>query len=53
MRRIGVLSLKVGGVPHEYQGRGLETLFLLELAEAALPGGFRMVDMSLQAEDNA
>jgi hypothetical protein len=27
-------------------------LFLLELAKAALPRGFRMVDMSLQAEDN-
>lgn len=52
MRRIDVLSLKVGGVLEEYQGRGLEALLLLELAKAALPRGFRMVDMSLQAEDN-
>jgi GNAT superfamily N-acetyltransferase len=52
MRRIDVISLKVGGVLEHYQGQGIEALFLLELAKAALPRGFRWVDMSLQAEDN-
>jgi GNAT superfamily N-acetyltransferase len=52
MKRIDVISLKVGGVLERYQGQGIEALFLLELAKAALPRGFRWVDMSLQAEDN-
>jgi GNAT superfamily N-acetyltransferase len=52
MKRIDVISLKVGGVLEQYQGRGIEALFLLELARCALPRGFRMVDMSLQAEEN-
>jgi len=52
MRRIDVLSVKIGGVLDEYQGSGIEALLLLELAKAALPRGFRMIDMSLQAEDN-
>jgi len=52
MRRIDVVSFKVGGVVEKYQGLGLEALFLLELAQAALSKGYRWVDMSLQAEDN-
>jgi GNAT superfamily N-acetyltransferase len=52
MKRVDVISLKVGGVLDEYQGRGIEALLLLELSKAALKRGFRMVDMSLQAEDN-
>lgn len=52
LRHIDVISLKVGGVLEEYQGRGIEALMLLELAKCALPRGFRMVDMSLQAEEN-
>lgn len=52
MRRIDVVSFKVGGVIEKYQGLGLEALFLLELAKAALARGYRWVDMSLQAEDN-
>ncbi len=36
----------------EYQGRGIEALMLLALAKAAVPRGYRWVDMSLQAEDN-
>ncbi|UCC76142.1 MAG: hypothetical protein JSW37_11585 [Anaerolineales bacterium] len=52
MRRIDQVSFKVGGVLEEYQGLGLEALFLLELARAALARGFTWVDMSLQAEDN-
>ena len=52
MRRIDQISFKVGGVIEEYQGLGIEALFLLELARAALSRGFRRVDMSLQAEDN-
>jgi GNAT superfamily N-acetyltransferase len=51
-RRIDVISFKVGGVLEEYQGLGIEALFLLELAKAALSKGYRQVDMSLQAEDN-
>jgi GNAT superfamily N-acetyltransferase len=53
MRRIDIVSFKVGGVLDEYQGLGLEALFLLELARIALSRGYRWVDMSLQAEDNA
>ena len=52
MRRIDVVSFKVGGVIEKYQGLGLEALFLLELAQGALARGYRWVDMSLQAEDN-
>jgi GNAT superfamily N-acetyltransferase len=52
MRRVNQVSFKVGGVLEEYQGLGLEALFLLELARAALARGFSRVDMSLQAEDN-
>ncbi len=52
MRRIDMVSFKVGGVVEQYQGLGLEALFLLELARAALARGYRWVDMSLQAEDN-
>jgi len=52
MRRIDVISLKVGGVLEQYQGRGIEALMLLELAKCGMPKGFRMVDMSLQAEEN-
>jgi hypothetical protein len=52
MRRIDTVSFKVGGVLDEYQGLGLEALFLLELARIALARGYRWVDMSLQAEDN-
>jgi hypothetical protein len=52
MRRIDQVSFKVGGVLEKYQGLGLEALFVLELAKAALSRGFRWVDMSLQAEDN-
>jgi GNAT superfamily N-acetyltransferase len=52
MKRIDILSFKVGGVLDEYQGRGIEALLLLELAKAAVPRGYRWVDMSLQAEDN-
>jgi len=51
-RNVDVISLKVGGVLEEYQGRGIEALMLLELARCGLPRGFRMVDMSLQAEEN-
>jgi hypothetical protein len=51
-RRIDVISFKVGGVLEQYQGLGIEALFLLELAKAALSRGYRQVDMSLQAEDN-
>jgi len=52
MRRIDVISFKVGGVLEQYQGLGIEALFLLELAKAALSRGYRWVDASLQAEDN-
>ena len=52
MRHINVLSMKVAGVLDEYQGCGMEALFFVELAKAALPRGFRMIDLSLQAEDN-
>jgi GNAT superfamily N-acetyltransferase len=52
MRHIDMVSFKVGGVVEQYQGLGLEALFLLELARAALARGYRWVDMSLQAEDN-
>lgn len=52
MKRINVLSFKVGGVIDAYQGRGIEALLLLALAKAAVPRGYRWVDMSLQAEDN-
>jgi hypothetical protein len=52
MRHIDMVSFKVGGVVEQYQGLGLEALFLLELARAALSRGYRWVDMSLQAEDN-
>ena len=52
MKRISVISFKVGGVREEYQGRGIEALLLLALAKAAVPRGYRWVDMSLQAEDN-
>ncbi len=52
MRHIDVISLKVGGVLEQYQGRGIEALMLLELARCGMPKGFRMVDMSLQAEEN-
>jgi GNAT superfamily N-acetyltransferase len=52
MRRIDVVSFKVGGVIDKYQGLGFEALFLLELARAALARGYRWVDLSLQAEDN-
>lgn len=52
MKRINIISFKVGGVLEEYQGRGIEALLLLELAKAGAPRGFRWVDMSLQAEEN-
>jgi GNAT superfamily N-acetyltransferase len=52
VKHINVLSFKVGGVLDAYQGRGIEALLLLALAKAAVPRGYRWVDMSLQAEDN-
>jgi hypothetical protein len=52
MKRINVVSFKVGGVLEQYQGSGIEALMLLQLAKTGAPKGFRWLDMSLQAEDN-
>jgi len=52
MRRIDVVSFKVGGVLEQYQGLGIEALLLLELARAGLAKGYRWVDLSLNAENN-
>ena len=52
MKRINVLSSKVGGVLVEYQGLGIEALFLLQIATAAAARGYRWIEMSLQAEGN-
>jgi len=52
MRHVDVLSSKVGGVLEEYQGLGIEALFLLQIATAAAAKHYRWIEMSLQAEDN-
>jgi len=51
-RRIRVLSFKVGGVIDQFQGLGIEALFMLEIAKRAVAKRYRWVDMSLQAENN-
>jgi GNAT superfamily N-acetyltransferase len=52
MRHIDIISLKVGGVLEEYQGRGIEALLVLEMSKCAVRRGFRVVEMSLQSEEN-
>lgn len=52
LRQVKVLSFKIAGVLEEYQGRGLEALLLLKIAERAVRRGYEWVDLSLNAEEN-
>ena len=52
LKRIDILSFKIGGVLETHQGLGIEALLVLEMAKAALRRGFRWVDLSLNAEEN-
>ncbi len=52
LKHVDTISLKIGGVLEEYQGRGIEALMLVQIAKAAVRRGFRMVDLSLLAEEN-
>ncbi len=50
--RINVASLKILGVLNEYQGRGIEALFLVETVQRLIEKGYWWVDFSLIAEEN-
>jgi GNAT superfamily N-acetyltransferase len=51
-RRIKRVSFKILIIVPEYQGRGIEALLILRVAQAIWNKGYREVDMSLTGEEN-
>ncbi len=51
-RKIDTLRLFAMGIIEEYRGRGIDALFYLETAKAALRKGYKRMEMSLILEDN-
>ena len=52
-RHIDVLSFKIVVMLPEYHGRGLDAILYLNTIKAGLRRGYRWMDMSLVAEENA